>query len=181
MILLVIQTENWSTTSLSDPLLMRVLGAKVILESYAEVYSNQFTTRNSPLQLVQWSTVPNNNNKKISIWYPSLITRNSSRARQPLSRVNVTELLRRLLVKIENIYLFEIIIIIIIIKHGNVFKNWLCPNFLLLPKKSELPKLWGGCSPPRPPGPYAYGRGNCANAQPEMKWELELKISQKLF
>ena len=41
-------------------------------------------------------------------------------------------------------------------KHGNVFKNWLCPSFLLLPKKSELPKLWAGCSPPRPPGPYAY-------------------------
>ena len=36
-------------------------------------------------------------------------------------------------------------------KHGNVFKNWLCPSFLLLPKKSELPKLWGGCSP----GPLA--------------------------
>ena len=36
------------------------------------------------------------------------------------------------------------------------FKNWLCPNFLSLPKKSELPKLWRGCSPPRPPGPYAY-------------------------
>ena len=36
----------------SDPLLMRVLlhtalGAEVILESYAEVYSNQFTTGNS--------------------------------------------------------------------------------------------------------------------------------------
>ena len=40
------------------------------------------------------------------------------------------------------------------------FKNWLCPNFLSLPKKSELPKLWGGCSPPRPPGPYAYGYVN---------------------
>ena len=38
------------------------------------------------------------------------------------------------------------------------FKNWLCPNFLSLPKKSELPKLWGGCSLPRPPGPYAYDR-----------------------
>ena len=36
-------------------------------------------------------------------------------------------------------------------------ENWLCPNFLSLPKKSELPKIWGGCSPPRPPGPYAYG------------------------
>ena len=56
-------------------------------------------------------------------------------------------------IKIENIYLFKIIIIK---EHGNVFKTWLCPNFLLLPKKSELPKIWGGCSPPRPPGPYAY-------------------------
>ena len=56
-------------------------------------------------------------------------------------------------IKIENIYLFKIIIIK---EHGNVFKTWLCPNFLLLPKNSELPKIWGGCSPPRPPGPYAY-------------------------
>ena len=125
-----------------------VLGAEVILESYAEVYSNQFMTGNSPLQLVQWSTVPNNNNNnKISIWYPSLITRNSSRARQPLSRVNVTELLRRLLVKIENICVFKIYYNK---KHGNVFKNWLCPSFLLLPKKSELPKLWAFWPPPRP-------------------------------
>ena len=99
--------------------------------------------------------------KKISIWYPSLITRNSSRARQPLSRVNVTELLRRLLVKIENIYLFKIIIIK---KHGNVFKNGLCPNFLLLPKRSELPNffLWGGHQPPPPPPcPYAYVLNKC--------------------
>ena len=35
-------------------------------------------------------------------------------------------------------------------------KTGFAQNFLLLPKKSELPKLWGGCSPPRPPGPYAY-------------------------
>ena len=60
-------------------------------------------------------------------------------------------------IKIENIYLFKIIIIK---EHGNVFKTWLCPNFLLLPKKSELPKIWGGCSPPRPPGPYAYAQQN---------------------
>ena len=33
-------------------------------------------------------------------------------------------------------------------KHGNIFKNWLCPNFLLLPKKCELPKIWGGLQPP---------------------------------
>ena len=63
---------------------------------------------------------------------------------------NVTGLLRRLQV---NIQVFKIIKWN---KHGDVFKNWLCPNFLSLPKKSVLPKIWGGCSPPRPPGPYAY-------------------------
>ena len=51
-------------------------------------------------------------------------------------------------IKIENICLFRPIK-----KHANVFENWLCPNFLLLPKKSELPKIWGGCSPPHPPRP----------------------------
>ena len=74
----------------------------------------------------------------------------------------VTGLLGRLQVKIENIYLFKILI-------KNVFKSWLCPNFLLLPKNYELPKIWGGGGgggggggapppppPPRPPGPYAY-------------------------
>ena len=70
-------------------------------------------------------------------------------------------------IKIENICLFKLIK-----KHGNVFKKWLCPNFLLLPKKSELPKIWGGCSPPRPPGPYAYGsRGPSEFALIEMAWE----------
>ena len=53
-------------------------------------------------------------------------------------------------IKIENIYLFKIIIIK---EHGNVFKTWLCPNFLLLPKKSELPKIWGGLQPPSPTPP----------------------------
>ena len=84
---------------------------------------------------------------------PFPITRNSSRAKQPLwvSRENVTGLLRWLQdffqIKIENICIFKLIKK----KHGNVFKKWLCPNFLLLPKKSELPKIWGGCRPPRPP------------------------------
>ena len=71
-----------------------------------------------------------------------------------MSRENVTGLLRWFFqIKIENICLFRVIK-----KHGNVFKNWLCPNFLLLPQKSALSKLCGGCSPPRPPpsGPYAY-------------------------
>ena len=39
----------------------------------------------------------------------------------------------------------------------------LFPNFLSLPKKSELPKIWGGCSPPRPPGPYAYENTGLSN------------------
>ena len=68
-----------------------------------------------------------------------------------MSQENVTGLLRRLQdffqIKIENIYLFKIIK-----KHGNVFKTWLCPNFLLLPKKSELPKIWGAADP-LAPGP----------------------------
>ena len=58
---------------------------------------------------------------------------------------NVTGLLRQLQVDIQ---VFKIIK-----QNGDVFKNWLCPNFLSVPKKSELPKIWGGCSPPRPPRP----------------------------
>ena len=53
--------------------------------------------------------------------------------------MNVTGLLRQLQVKIENIYLFKVIK-----KHGNGFKTWLCPNFLVLPKNSKLPQIWGG-------------------------------------
>ena len=29
--------------------------------------------------------------------------------------------------------------------------------FSRCPKNLSCPKIWGGCSPPRPPGPYAYG------------------------
>ena len=36
-----------------------VLRVEMILESYAKVYFNQFTTGNSPFQLVQCSIVPN--------------------------------------------------------------------------------------------------------------------------
>ena len=35
-------------------------------------------------------------------------------------------------------------IVIIVKKHENALKNWLCPNFLLLPPKNGgLPKIWG--------------------------------------
>ena len=119
--------------------------------------------------------------KKLSIWYSSLINRNSSRAWQPLSRVNVAGLLRRLQVKIENMYLFKILIK----KHENVFKNWLCPNFLLLPKKSELPKIWGGCSPLAPPartpmpsriytGPYIDRSQNAGST--EIRYDFWLSL-----
>ena len=100
---------------------------------------------------VQCSTVPNNKKNQHMIPFPSVIlTRNSSRARQPPSRVNVTGLLHRLQAKIENIYLFKKIIIIKSME-TSLLKNWLCPNFLLLTKKSELPKFWGVCIPTRPP------------------------------
>ena len=47
-----------------------------------------------------------------------------------------------------------IIIIIVKKKHENVFKNWLRPNFLLLPPKTGgLENL--GQPPLCPPGPYA--------------------------
>ena len=75
--------------------------------------------------------------------------------RQPMSQENVTGLLRQLQdffqIKIENIYLFKIIIIK---KQGNVFKTRLCRNFLLLPKNSDFSQTLGGG------GPYAYD-GNC--------------------
>ena len=150
----------------------------MILERYAEVYSDLINSRlerahSSQYSAVQCSTIKSYKfanqqmipfpqkrmssiqNEIILSCFP--ITRNSSRARQPLwvSRENVTGLLHWLQdffqIKIENICLFKLIK-----KHGKVFKKWLCPNFLLPPKKSELPKIWGGCSPPRPPGPYAY-------------------------
>ena len=47
------------------------LRAEMILESYAEVDSNQFTTRNTPYQLVQCSTVPSKKKLQISgAWLP---------------------------------------------------------------------------------------------------------------
>ena len=57
----------------------------MILESYAEVYSNQFTTEYSPFQLVHCRTI-----KEYNYVNQHMI------ARQPLSRVNVTGILRRL-------------------------------------------------------------------------------------
>ena len=77
-----------------------VLRAEMILESYAEVYSNQFTTRNRPIQLVQCRTKKNTNTVCKSTYDTLALTRNSSSARQPLSRVHVTGILRRLQVKI---------------------------------------------------------------------------------
>ena len=81
--LLVIQTENWSATSLFLDLLLMLsaigcwnflhshtsIGSEWLCraemkESYAEVDSNQSTTGNTPHQLVQCSTVPNNQKTK---------------------------------------------------------------------------------------------------------------------
>ena len=97
---------------------------------------------------MQWSTVPNNK-KKIRIWYPSLITRNSSRARQPLSRVNVTELLLRLLVKIGNIYLFKIIIKIKNMETS--LKTGFAQIFSCCPKNLSCPNFGGAAAPLAPP------------------------------
>ena len=75
----------------------------------------------------------------IMIWSPSNIT-NSSRVRQLLSRVNLTGFTTPTSKEEQHAH-----------THANFFKSWLCPNFLLRPKKSKLPKFWEGCSPPAPP------------------------------
>ena len=69
----------------------------MILESYAKFILINSQTGNKPCQPVQCSTVPNN--KKTTIIYKLLMM-------LPLSRVNVTGLLRRLQV---NIQVFKII------------------------------------------------------------------------
>ena len=62
--------------------------------------------------------------------------------------MNVTGLLRRLQVKIENTYLFKILIK----KQENVFKSWLCPNFFsCCPKNLSWPKFRGAAAPLAPP------------------------------
>ena len=103
-------------------------------------------------QLVQCSTVECQKNKKIVVYQlmiPFTMTRSSSRARQLLSRVNLTGFTVPTSGKIENICLFRK-------QLENILNNWLCPNFSCCPKILGCPKFWGGCSPPRPPGPYAY-------------------------
>ena len=35
-------------------------------------------------------------------------------------------------------------------------KTGFAQNFSRCPKNLSCPKIWGGCSPPRPPDPYAY-------------------------
>ena len=70
---------------------------------------------------------------------------------------------------IKNIYEF------ISRKKRKLFKNFL-PKFLLLPKKTELPKIWGGLqpSPPpaSPPGPYAYGYRTLNNVRYEVPYDV---------
>ena len=75
--------------------------------------------------------------------------RNSSRAWQLLSRVNVTGLLRQLQVKIENIYLFKIIIK----KYMETsLKASFAQIFSCCPKILSCPKFGGAAAPlgPRP-------------------------------
>ena len=92
------------------------------------------------------------------MWYPSLMNRNSSRARQPMSRENVTGLLRRLQdffsqIKIENIYLFKIF--------KKNMKTSLKPGFAQIfsccPKNPSCPKF-GGLQPPSSPRPVRLCR-----------------------
>ena len=81
---------------------------------------------------------------------PSLITSNSSRARQPLSRENVTGLLRRVQdffqIKIDNIYVFKLTKKYI----KTSVKTGFAQIFSCCSKNRSCPKFWGegggGCS-----------------------------------
>ena len=66
------------------------------------------------------------------------MTRNSSRARQPLSRVNLPGFTMPTSGKNKNIYVLK--------KPENIFKNWLCPNFSSCPKNLSYPKFWGSAA-----------------------------------
>ena len=39
--------------------------------------------------------------------------------------------------------------------------------FYCCPKNLSCPNFGGGCSPPRPPGPYAYGKDLSFQAKPD--------------
>ena len=73
----------------------------------------------------------------------TLITRNSSRAGQPCT------------VPCECNWLYQAgkYLSLQKTKTWKLLLKLALPKFLLLPKKSELPKIWGGCSPPSPPRP----------------------------
>ena len=69
---------------------------------------------------------------------PFPLTRKSSRGRRPLSPVNVSGLLCRLQVKIENIHLFKILIRK---KHGTSLKTGFAQIFYCCPKNLSCPKF----------------------------------------
>ena len=102
-------------------------------------------------QLVQCNTVQCQKNKKIVVYQlmiPFTMTRSSSRARQLLSRVNLTGFTVPTSGKIENICLFRK-------QLENILNNWLCPNFSCCPKILGCPKFFGGgaAAPPTPVPP----------------------------
>ena len=66
--------------------------------------------------------------------------------------MNVTELLRRRLVKIGNIYLLKIIII----NMETSLKTGFAQIFSCCPKNLSCPNFGGVAAPLAPPGPYAY-------------------------
>ena len=161
--LIVIQTENWSAiSSFSDPLLMLsairswnflhsdtgrrsewLCRAELILKSNAGVDPNQFTT--GITQCAQWPTIkkttnteinmiPFTNNQKLKTSYPANVSCEFNWIYHADFRL-----------KSKISYLFEIIK-----RCRNFFKKLKLLKFLLLPKKSELPKLFKGLffSPP---------------------------------
>ena len=98
---------------------------------------------------VQYSTVQCQKNKKIVVYQlmiPLTMTRSSSRARQLLSRVNLTGFTVPTSGKIENICLFRK-------QLENILNNWLCTNFSCCPKILGCPKFFFGGGAAAPPSP----------------------------
>ena len=98
---------------------------------------------------IQCNKLPNNNAiaNVYQDMFPFKNNRNSSRARQPLFRWNVTGFTT----PIESLSLQK--------KththtHANFFKNWLCQNFFCCPTNVSCPLHFGGASATPPPVPW---------------------------
>ena len=88
---------------------------------------------------IQCNTLPNNAIANVyQDMFPFKNNPNSSRARQPLFRGNLTGLttpIGSISLRKKNTH-----------THANFFKNWLCPNFFCCPKIASCPNFGGAAT-----------------------------------